>query len=312
MSASGFHYDKHLRLLLDIRLIGLNRIRTRCQKPSASWVLFDLALQTLSAGLFDVRSTKCYVPIGINEVYSNFPTDWTADGQGQWTFHGEVTKREGELVEGSVWIFARGVIIGHLKGIRAIRSIPNPTDILARRDRRNAISTDDEFYESADGMDKKKKRKKSRSQHGHRKPKEVGPEQSHTKHASFSSTASEFFEARRKSSSSTVSKIALAVNTLKKNSRLHRDFPLRLQNRFKMKDSDELLLVIRGSFGQFATDEVDPFFESISQQSHTHNVFTLEQRKTEMDAAFFGLTPKEAQFMDPNQRFLLEATQVGF
>lgn len=295
MSASGFHYDKHLRLLLDIRLIGLNRIRTRCQKPAASWILFDLALQTLSAGLFDVRSTKCYVPVSIDEVYSNFPSDWTADGQGnqtfivrnnlflgQWTFHGEVTKREGELVEGSVWIFARGVMIGHLKGIRAVRSLPNPADIVARRDRRNAISTDDEFYESADGLDKKKKRKKSRSQHGHKKPKEVAPEQQQTKHASFSSAASEFFDASRKSSS-TVSKISLAVSTLKK-TRLQRDFPLRLQSRFKMKDSDELLLVVRGSFGQFATDELHPFFESISQQSHTHNVFMLEQRKTEMDA----------------------------
>jgi hypothetical protein len=86
MAANGFYYGPQLRLLQDIRLIGFNKIRTRCKKPVARWILFDLALQTLSAGLFDVRSPVCYVPVRIEEVYSNFPADWAADGEGQCKF----------------------------------------------------------------------------------------------------------------------------------------------------------------------------------------------------------------------------------
>lgn len=291
MSASGFHYDTHLRLLLDIRLIGLNKIRTRCKRPSASWALFDLALQTLSAGLFDARHTKLYIPISVDEVFSNFPS-WSSNDQGQWTFHGEVTKREKDIVEGNVYCFSRGTLVGHLKGIRAIRSFPTTqAENLIRKDRRLAISTDDESYNQSDGGNQnKKKRRKSRSQHGYKKSTEQEKEAQNeykesneqkesqaTKHASFSSIASDFIDNSRRKSSSTASKIALAVNTLKR-AKLQKDFPLRLQNRFKMKD-EEVFLVIRGSYGQFATDELEPIFESISQQSYSRDVFLLEQSK---------------------------------
>lgn len=227
MAASGLRYGKHLRLLLDIRLIGLNMIRTICKKPSAGWVLFDLALQTLSAGLFDARSAKCYVPIGIDEVYSNFPTDWTSNDQGPWTFHGEVIRRDGDIVEGNVWIFTRGVMIGYLKGIRAVRVLAAASHHVSKKKEEvpGVISTDNDSYDNPDGTNNKKKKR------SHQWSKELSgtttsETQTHTKHVSKSGVTS---EASRRRSSSTASKIARALSTLKKARR--QNFPLRFRSR---------------------------------------------------------------------------------
>lgn len=97
--------------------------------------MLDAALQTLSAGLFDARSPACYLPVNVDEVWTRdigAPADWLAGDDGQWTMHAELTRREGELIEGSVWIFGRGTLIGYMRNVRAIRALQSAS---ARRRR---------------------------------------------------------------------------------------------------------------------------------------------------------------------------------
>ena len=80
------------------------------------------------------------MPVGIDEVYTRkvgatgAETEWLSSDEGQWTMHGELTRREGEIVEGSVWIYGRGTLIGMLRNVRAIR-VSRPAGWLAARRR---------------------------------------------------------------------------------------------------------------------------------------------------------------------------------
>ncbi|CAD5229094.1 unnamed protein product [Bursaphelenchus okinawaensis] len=141
LSKAGFHYGPSLRLISDIRLMTGNRIRTKCTAPKKPWISIDLALQSLSCGLFDPLFPCCYVPVRIGELYARLPliTD-----KNEWTFHGEIIKKDPQMVEGNIAAFSNGVLSVLIRDVKAVRMSRNT---IRRPLRRNALSTDDELGE---------------------------------------------------------------------------------------------------------------------------------------------------------------------
>ncbi|CAD5234868.1 unnamed protein product [Bursaphelenchus xylophilus] len=331
LSRAGFHYGPSLRLLCDIRLMTGDRIRTKCAAPKKPWISIDLALQSLSCGLFDPMFPCCYVPVRIGELFARLPL---VNDKNEWTFHGEITKKDPQMVEGNIAAFSNGVLSILIKDVKAVRMSRNT---VMRPLRRNAISTDDELSDiqivprqmkrKSDSKNEKNDKKRDKSKSIDNADKMIKERKFLKKFASFDTGDYQKIEngndkrmGDKNEKAKVKSKLMLKLSNPEKlqsnitnEPRNEKRYGVRENNVDSVQDFRLLPdvktkfkpIYITGYYGKFSCHSFQPIFDDFAEISLNQDVLKLQYDFRYFSPERFNLSPREALFMDPAQRLLL-------